>query len=106
MSVQDISWFGFLIVSVILLGFAALVLWKLFWNAEALEGLVSEPGQSKASLSRFQFLIFTFVIAGLYLLLSIEAGTFVDIPGNVLGLLGISSGTYVISKAVQMSKGK
>ena len=54
---------------------------------------------TKASMSRFQFLIFTFVIAGLFLLLSIEAGTFVDIPPNVLALLGISGGTYVVSKA-------
>jgi hypothetical protein len=40
------------------------------------------------------------VIAGLYLLLSIEAGTFVEIPTNVLGLIGISSGSYVASKWV------
>jgi hypothetical protein len=39
--------------------------------------LLTEPGSTKASLSRFQFLLFTFVIAGLFLLLSIEAGTFV-----------------------------
>ena len=38
------------------------------------------------------------MIAGLYLLLCIEAGTFVDIPGNTLLLLGISSGSYVVSK--------
>lgn len=106
MNVQDISWIGFAIVAFILISFAGLVLWKLFWNADALDGLLSEPGLTKASMARFQLLIFTFVIAGLYLLLSIEAGTFVDIPGNVLGLLGISSGTYVVSKAVQMNKGK
>ena len=56
---------------------------------------------TKASLARFQFLVFTFVIAGLYLLLCIEAGTFVDIPTNVLGLLGISGGTYAVGKAVK-----
>ena len=39
-------------------------------------------------------------IAGLYLLLSIEAGTFVDVPTNVLGLLGISGGSYLVSKGV------
>jgi hypothetical protein len=40
------------------------------------------------------------VVAGLYLLLSIEAGTFVEIPANVLILLGISGGSYVTSKMV------
>lgn len=65
--------------------------------------MLSESGPTgfKASLSRFQFLIFTFVIAGLFLLLSIEAGTFVEIPTNVLGLLGISGGNYLVSKAVK-----
>jgi hypothetical protein len=60
----------------------------------------------KASLSRFQFLIFTFVIAGLYLLLSIEAGTFVDIPNNVLGLLGISGGSFLVSKGMSTGSKK
>jgi hypothetical protein len=81
------------------------VLWKIYRGEISLVGLVSEPPpgpgeRSKASLSRFQFLLFTFVIAGLYLLLSIEAGTFVDIPTNVLMLLGISSGSYVVAKTM------
>jgi hypothetical protein len=54
----------------------------------------------KASLSRFQFLIFTFVIAGLFLMLSIQKGAFVDIPANVLGLLGLSAASYLVSQAV------
>ncbi|WP_295854844.1 hypothetical protein [Tardiphaga sp.] len=113
MTAQTISWWGFVVISVILLGFAALVLWKIFQDPLALKGLLSEPpgphdlpGDSKASLSRFQFLIFTFVIAGLYLLLCIEAGTLIDIPGNVLALLGISGGTYVVAKTVGSSERK
>src|SRR5882757_3721626 len=104
MTAQWISWCGFVAITIILLGFAALVLWKIFWDTHALDGLLSEPpgpnGEIKASLARFQFLIFTFVIAGLYLLLCIEAGTFIEIPGNVLALLGISGGTFVASKTV------
>ena len=104
MTAQWISWWGFVAITIILLGFAALVLWKVFWDPHALDGLLSEPpgpnGEIKASLARFQFLIFTFVIAGLYLLLCIEAGTFIEIPGNVLALLGISGGTFVASKTV------
>jgi hypothetical protein len=104
MTAQWISWWGFIAITIILLGFAALVLWKVFSDPHALDGLLSEPpgpnGETKASLARFQFLIFTFVIAGLYLLLCIEAGTFIEIPGNVLALLGISGGTFVASKSV------
>ena len=112
MTAQWISWWGFVAISIILLGFAALVLWKLFHDPAALAGLLSEPqapedtSPPKASLSRFQFLIFTFVIAGLYLLLCIEAGTLIEIPGNVLALLGISGGTYVVSKTVSASERK
>jgi hypothetical protein len=53
----------------------------------------------KASLSRLQLLACSFVIAGLFLLLSIKAGTFVEIPNNVLALLGVSAGSYLVSKA-------
>lgn len=107
MTPQNISLYCFAIVSIILLLFAFLVLWKIYKGDISLDGLLAEPqplnAQTplKASLSRFQFLIFTFVIAGLFLLLSIEAGTFVDIPQNVLLLLGISGGTYVVSKAMK-----
>jgi hypothetical protein len=113
MNSQTIATIGFAIISLILLGFAALVLWKIFRNEIRLQGLLAEPPapdqtvrETKASLSRFQFLIFTFVIAGLYLLLSIEAGTFVEIPTNVLGLLGISGGSFLISKAMGGPKAK
>lgn len=112
MTPQNIALIAFAIISLILLLFAFVVLWKIYKGDISLDGLLSEPppasatgqvaaGPWKASLSRFQFLIFTFVIAGLFLLLSIEAGTFVDIPQNVLMLLGISGGTYVISKTVK-----
>ena len=109
MTAQTIAFWGFLIISIIILLFAFLVLWKIYNNDISLNDLLAEPpppgqttGESKASLSRFQFLIFTFVIAGLFLMLSIEAGTFVEIPTNVLALLGISGGSYVVSKAVGM----
>jgi hypothetical protein len=105
LTAQNIAFWGFMVIAIILLGFAALVLWKIYDNQLSLQGMLTESLDPtnptvppKASISRFQLLIFTFVIAGLFLLLSIEAGTFVEIPGNVLLLLGISSGSYVISK--------
>jgi hypothetical protein len=54
--------------------------------------------EPKASLARFQFLIFTFVIAGLYLVPSIESGTMIEVPSGALVLLGISGGSYLVSK--------
>jgi len=85
----------------IILGLAAVVLWLVFTGKIDLAGLIAEPGpDGKASLSRFQFLLFTFVVAGVFLLLCIESGTFVEIPPSVLGLIGISGGSYVISKGI------
>lgn len=102
---------GFAVIAFIILAFASVVLVKIFKGEIDLDALVAEPpppgaaanAVGKASLSRFQFLLFTFVVAGLFLLLSIEAGDFVEIPTNVLGLLGISGGSYVVSKAVGQS---
>ncbi|HEX8165677.1 MAG TPA: hypothetical protein VF601_07805 [Beijerinckiaceae bacterium] len=107
MTSTKLAVWGFLGIMIILLGFGFVVLWKVITDRIDLSFLVSEPvvpgvvgAPPKASLSRFQFLVFTFVIAGLYLLLCIEAGTFIDIPTNVLGLLGISGGSFVVSKAI------
>ncbi|MFZ4606533.1 MAG: hypothetical protein ACOYM5_09775 [Caulobacter sp.] len=85
----------------IIVGMSAIVLWKIASNKINLDYLIAEPDSGgKASLSRFQFLIFTFVVAGVFLLLCIESGTFVDIPASVLGLIGISGGSYVLSKGI------
>lgn len=102
MTVSLMAYCSFLALILILMTFAAAVVWRMVTGSIALVGLISEPGEAggKASLSRFQFLIFTFVVAGLFLLLSIEAGTFVEIPTNVLALLGISGGSFLVSKAV------
>lgn len=65
------------------------------------EGPAPKP---KASLSRLQMLLFTFVIAGLYLTLCLEAGQLLEIPNQVLGLLGISGGSYLVSKGIQANR--
>lgn len=72
-------------------------------QANAAAGAVppAPPEIPKASLSRFQLLIFTFVIAGIYAVLCLESGSFVDIPEHVLWLLGVSGGTYGASKLVK-----
>jgi hypothetical protein len=65
--------------------------------------------EGDASLARFQFLIFTFVIAlGLFLIiLSVNPPQFPkEVPGGILALLGISGGSYVTSKAVDANANK
>ena len=63
--------------------------------------LVGEHGGG-ASMSRFQLLIFTFVIALSFFLLVAEGkGAFPEVPSGVLALLGISATTYGVSKGIQ-----
>lgn len=102
-------------VVIVFIGLLGLiVLYKIFVGQIDLSTLLSEvnsqqggaapvvpPPTPKASLSRLQLLLFTFVIAGLYLTLCLEAGQLIEIPNQVLGLLGISSGSYVVSKGIQ-----
>lgn len=108
---QDLAVIGFIAFGTIILAFAAAVLYQIGTGGIRLVGLIAEPagpndltGIGKASLARFQFLIFTFVVAGVFLMLCIETGAFVEVPTNVLGLLGISGGSFIISKAVGESK--
>ncbi len=117
-------------ISLLVVGMGYAVLWCLFTGRIDLKYLLAEPadptaqaqaqasgvvtadGSSttsaaqppemvKASLSRFQFLIFTFVIAGVYLVLCLQSGKLLDIPQNVLILLGISGTTYAVSKGIK-----
>jgi hypothetical protein len=100
------------VVSLIILLLAVSVVWQIWNGSINLAYLLSEPvdkgddGLAKASLSRFQFLVFTFVIAGLYLVLSIEAGTLIEVPNGALVLLGISGGSYLVSKASSAKSAK
>jgi len=67
--------------------------------------LLEEKGSDGggASMSRFQLLIFTFVVAISLLLIVVNNHDFPkDIPAGVLTLLGISASTYAVSKGIQM----
>jgi hypothetical protein len=102
-------------VAIVIVTFALVVAWKLATNQIDLRWLLAEPAgpiqpgadpnepgtQPKASISRFQFLIFTFVIAGVYLVLCLESGRFVEIPENVILLLGVSGTSYAASKGIK-----
>jgi Immunoglobulin I-set domain len=91
-----IGWGGAILIGA--LGLA--VVYRMFNGTIDLTQLVSEPS-GDASMSRFQFLVFTFVIAISFILITVSDGKFPDLPANVLALLGISAGSYVVSKGIQ-----
>jgi hypothetical protein len=105
----DLAMLVAIVLSVILLGFGAVILGMILTGQIDLSDILVESGENgskKASLSRLQFLMFSFVIAGLYLVICVESGTFVDVPPGVLILLGISGGSYVVSKGMGKSPQK
>ena len=91
----------------VLLGLIGLVIvYLMFVGKIDLTKLISES-DGKGSMSRLQFLIFTFVIAGSFFLITISQNPPAfpsKIPGEVLALLGISGGSYVLGKGIQTSK--
>lgn len=89
---------GIVIVSL----FAVIVLWNIFTRRIDLKYLLSEKN-GKASLSRFQFLVFTFVIGFALVYVTLKNGKLPDIGASVMALLGISGGSYVVSKGIQRS---
>lgn len=108
---------GYIVCCVIGL-FALLILWRIFRGDINLNLLISEKDGS-ASMSRFQLLIFTFVIALSFFMIVVSNAKLLqtdananrpsgptvpklpDVPGGVLGLLGISASSYTVSKAIQ-----
>jgi len=92
---------------IVLFLFGFLVLIAIATGRIDISGLLEEKGDGavgKASMSRFQLLVFTFVIAiCLFLIVVNSEEHFPDIPVNVLLLLGISATTYGVSKGIQAS---
>jgi hypothetical protein len=80
--------FGFVILAAIASG-----------KIDITELLEEETGG--ASTSRFQLLIFTFVIGLSFALVVASSSKFPDMPTNVLALLGVSASTYGVSKGIQ-----
>lgn len=101
MALKVITAWGLVVFVGLLVG---IILWKILTGRIDLTKLVSETN-GDASMSRFQFLVFTFVIVlmWVYLFFYNGDGKFPDIPPGVLGLMGISGGSYVVSKGIQKS---
>jgi hypothetical protein len=105
---------GYMVCGVVGL-FALLILWRIARGDINLNLLISEK-TGEASMSRFQLLIFTFVIGLSFFLIVVSNAKVIesstnagrtsgpllpDVPGGVLGLLGISASSYAVSKAIQ-----
>jgi uncharacterized BrkB/YihY/UPF0761 family membrane protein len=84
---------------------AITILWLIWVGKIDLSQLLSEANGS-ASMSRFQLLVFTFVVAVslFYLVEKNKDAKFPDIPSGVLTLLGISASTYAVGKGISYSR--
>ena len=89
-------------VLAIFLGLLGLTIIVYIWTGKIdITRIISERDGS-ASMSRFQMLVFTFVVAvSLFIITISEPRGFPDIPNGILELLGISLGTYAVSKGIQ-----
>lgn len=91
---------GFLLI----MGALCVMLLVKMWKNEINLSTLLDEANGDASMSRFQLLIFSLVIAvGLFLFV-LKNMTLPDIPNSVLTLLGISASTYAASKGIQFSR--
>jgi hypothetical protein len=96
------------------------VVWKIATGQIDISKMLTEKDGSggSASMSRFQLLIFIFVIALSFFLVVISNIKIIqarsgngglpelpDVPSGVLGLLGISASSYAVGKAIQHGAG-
>jgi hypothetical protein len=92
------------VVCVFLAFLAATILWLIWTEKIDLSTLLTEAN-GQASMSRFQLLIFTFVIAiSLFMLVETNPKALPNIPEGVLTLLGISASTYAVGKGISYSR--
>jgi hypothetical protein len=105
---------GYLVCAIVAL-FGVLLIWKIATNQIDLTMLLSDDN-GKASTSRFQLVIFTFVVAFSFFLVvvsnvklrqngsSTDTEGLPDVPSGVLALLGISASSYLVSRGIQASE--
>ena len=94
---------GFVLCAFLGLLGATIIIW--IWQGKIdLSALLNEAN-GEASMSRFQLLIFTFVIAiSLFVLVEKKTDALPDVPSGVLTLLGISASTYAVGKSISYSQ--
>jgi hypothetical protein len=102
-SMKNLSlFFGFGFFSIMGL-LCLMLLYKMWTNQIDLSSLLKEAN-GDASMSRFQLLVFSLVVAvGLYLYMLNHLGL-PDVPQSILTLLGISASTYAAGKGISFSR--
>ncbi len=95
-----------LVLLIFIAGMGGAILLGVWTNKIDLARLISEP-DGKASMSRLQLLVFTFVIALSLFFIVVGSGKFQfpTLSPEILLLLGISSSTTLVSKAIGSSVG-
>lgn len=92
-------------VAIVFLAFVgAIIIYRMWDGTIRIEKIISEE-DGKASLSRLQFLIFTFVIGGGLVHIVVKSQQFPKIGSDVFMLLGISALSYVGAKVAQKNTG-
>ena len=94
--------FGEYTALVLVFLFGVVVLYQIIAGKIDISKLLAEDGGG-ASMSRFQLLIITFVVAFSFFVLVVKGTTLPEIPSSVLTMLGISATTYGVSKGIQAS---
>jgi archaellum biogenesis protein FlaJ (TadC family) len=99
---QMLAVMGF--VFILIMGLLCLMLLIKMWRNEINLSSLLEEANGQASMSRFQLLVFTLVVAvGLFLYI-LYTHTLPQIPHSILILLGISSSTYAVGKGISFSR--
>jgi len=86
------------------MGLLCLMLLIKMWRNEINLCSLIEEANGQASMSRFQLLVFSLVVAVGVFLSILHTLTLPDIPNSILILLGISASTYATGKAITFSR--
>jgi len=92
------------IAFMIIMGLLCLMLLIKMWKNEINLCSLLEEANEQASMSRFQLLVFTLVVAVGVFLSILHTLTLPVIPNSILILLGISASTYATGKAITFSR--
>jgi uncharacterized BrkB/YihY/UPF0761 family membrane protein len=95
------------VVVVFVAALGGTVLVKIWKDQINLNLLLGNDKDGDASMSRFQLMIFTFVVvlSFFYLVTAPNAEGLPDVPGSVLTMLGISGSAYLVAKGIDAPPG-
>jgi hypothetical protein len=92
------------IAFMVIMGLLCLMLLIKMWKNEINLSNLLEEVNGQASMSRFQLLVFTLVVAVGVFLSILHTLTLPEIPNSILVLLGISASTYAAGKGISFSR--